>query len=129
MLRVSYHRRRQTYDSVVKGIIDLGETDPSYSPGRFPFMEIGDLPLGGKSAYALGHLMNELYKKYKPKEFDDVKVLYFHTNCPTSLQVAKKPVYKLEDLKGLKVRTTAGTVQIIKLLGATPVATADERYI
>ena len=112
----------QTYDGVVKGIIDIGETVPAYSAGRFPFMEIADIPLGGKSATALAHVMNELYKKYKPKEFDDVKVLYFHTSCPLRLQIAKKPVYKLEDLKGLKVRTAGGSVQIIKLLGATPVA-------
>jgi TRAP-type C4-dicarboxylate transport system substrate-binding protein len=112
----------QTYDGVVKGIIDIGETVPAYSAGRFPFMEIADIPLGGKSATALAHAMNELYKKYKPKEFDDVKVLYFHTSCPLRLQVAKKPVYKLEDLKGLKVRTSGGSVRILKLLGATPVA-------
>jgi TRAP-type transport system periplasmic protein len=112
----------QTYDGVVKGIIDIGETVPAYSAGRFPFMEIADIPLGGKSATALAQVMNELYKKYKPKEFDDVKVLYFHTSCPLRLQVAKKPVYKLEDLKGLKVRTSGGSVRILKLLGATPVA-------
>jgi TRAP-type C4-dicarboxylate transport system substrate-binding protein len=112
----------QTYDGVVKGIIDIGETVPAYSAGRFPFMEIADIPLPGKSATAFANVMNELYKKYKPKEFNDVKVLYFHTSCPLRLQVAKKPVQKLEDLKGLKVRTAGGSVRIIKALGATPVA-------
>ena len=98
----------QTYDSLVKGVIDIGETVLQYSPGRFPFMEIADVPLGGKNANALAHLMNELYKRYKPKEFDDVKVLYFHTNCPYRLHTTKRPVHRLEDLKGLKVRTTGG---------------------
>lgn len=111
----------QTYDSVVKGIVDIGETVLAYTPGRFPLMEIGDVPLGAKSAYTAGKLMNELYKKYKPKEFDDVKVLYFHANTPYRLH-AKKPISRLEDLKGLKVRASGGTVHIVKLLGATPVA-------
>ena len=118
----------QTYDSVVRGIVDIGESVLAYSQGRFPFMEISDVPLGSKSAYALGKLMNELYKKFKPKEFDDVKILYFHTNTPYVLH-AKKPISRLEDLKGLKVRASGGTAPLIKLLGATPVSmTMSETY-
>jgi TRAP-type C4-dicarboxylate transport system substrate-binding protein len=112
----------QTYDSVMRGIVDIGATDLAYTPGRFPFMEIVRVPLGGKNAYVMGHLMNELYKKFKPKEFDNVKPVFFYTNPPYWVHSRNKPIYKLEDLKGLKVRTTGGTAQVVKLLGGTPVA-------
>jgi len=111
----------QTYDSVVRGIVDIGETVLAYTPGRFPLMEFADVPIGGKSANVMGHLLNEVYKKYKPKEFDDVKVLYLHSNFPYVLH-AKKPIHNLADLQGLKVRTSGGTAELLKLLGATPVA-------
>jgi TRAP-type C4-dicarboxylate transport system substrate-binding protein len=35
---------------------------------------------------------------------------------------AKKPVEKLEDLKGLKIRSTGSSAKIVAALGATPVA-------
>jgi TRAP-type C4-dicarboxylate transport system substrate-binding protein len=112
----------QVYDSVIRGIVDMGATDLAYTPGRFPFMEIARVPLGGKDAYTMGHLANELYKKFKPKEFDDVKVLYLYTNPPYWVHSRSKPIQKLEDFKGLKVRTTGGTADVVKLLGGTPVA-------
>jgi len=66
-------------------------------------------------------MVNEYYKKFKPKEFDDVKVLYLYTTQPHKL-FTKKPVHNLEDLKGLKIRTTGTTAPITKALGGIPVA-------
>lgn len=39
----------QTYDSVVKGIADIGQSLVGYSPGRFPLTEVLALPLGYSS--------------------------------------------------------------------------------
>jgi TRAP-type C4-dicarboxylate transport system substrate-binding protein len=111
----------QTYDSVTKGIADIGQSVLSYTKGRFPLMEVTDLPLGHKSGYASTKLMNELYAKFKPKEFDDVKVMYFHTHPPGVLHT-KKPVNKLEDLKGMKIRSTGVSAKVVKALGGAPVA-------
>ena len=36
----------QTYDAVVKGIIDIGQSSPGFEKGRFPLSEIFDLPIG-----------------------------------------------------------------------------------
>jgi TRAP-type C4-dicarboxylate transport system substrate-binding protein len=66
--------------------------------------------------------MNEYYKKFKPKEFDDVKVMYFHGQGPGILHTRTKPVNKLEDLKGMKIRTFGSNAQLMTLLGGTPVA-------
>ncbi len=111
----------QTYDSVVKGIADIGESVLGYTRGKFPLMQVIDMPLGYKNAYVVTKMINELYKKFKPKEFDEVKVLYLHAHGPGIL-FTKKPVNKLEDLKGMKIRSTGFSAKIAQHLGATPVA-------
>lgn len=109
------------YDGVVKGISTMGSSALSYTRGRFPLMEVTDLPLGYKNAMAATKLSNAVYKKFHPKELDDVKVMFFHGTGP-QLFHTKKPVRTLEDLKGMKIRTTGLGAKIVTALGATPVA-------
>lgn len=109
------------YDGVVKGLSDIGMSVVSYTRGRFPLTEVIDLPLGYKSGLAATKLVNSYYKKFKPKEFDDTKVMYLHAHGPGILHT-KKPVGKLEDLKGMKIRSTGTVAKIVSALGATPVA-------
>jgi TRAP-type C4-dicarboxylate transport system substrate-binding protein len=112
----------QTYDNVVKGIADIGESVLAYTRGKFPMMGMIDLPLGyGSGAQATG-LVNAYYNKFKPKELDEVKVLYLHAHGPGIIHT-KKPVYKLEDLKGMKIRAQGTVVPIAQALGAAPVGT------
>lgn len=109
------------YDGVVKGLSDIGMSVVSYTRGRFPLTEVIDLPLGYKSGLAATKLVNAYYRKFKPKEFDDTQVMYFHAHGPGILHT-KKPVTKLEDLKGMKIRSTGTVAKIVAALGATPVA-------
>jgi TRAP-type C4-dicarboxylate transport system substrate-binding protein len=111
----------QTYDSVVQGVVDMGTVVLGYTMGKFPLTEVLDYPLGYRSGVQASRLMNAYYAKFKPKELDEVKVMYFHGQTPGILHT-KKPVYKLEDLKGLKIRTYGSNATMIKLLGGTPVA-------
>lgn len=111
----------QTFDGVLKGITDVGESAFGYTSGRFPFMAIIDLPLGYKSGYAATKMTNEYYNKFKPKELDEVKVMWLHAHGP-GLLFTKKPVAKLEDLQGMKVRGTGFSAKLISALGGAPVA-------
>jgi TRAP-type transport system periplasmic protein len=110
----------QTYDSVVKGIADIGFSFASYTRGKFPLTEVIDLPLGYKSALVGAKMVNEYYRKFKPKEFDEVKILFMHVSSP-QMVFAKKPVNNLEDMKGLKVRSTGTSAQVVQALGGAPV--------
>lgn len=110
------------WDGVVKGLSDLALGVFSYSRGRFPLTEVIDLPLGFKSGYIATKLTNEYYRKFSPKEMDDVKVMYLHAHGPAILHTARKQVTKLEDMKGLKVRVTPLATPNLAAMGATPVA-------
>lgn len=111
----------QTYDSVINGIADIGESVLGYTKGRFPLTEVIDLPLGYKNAYVATRMINAYFKKFNPKEFDKVKVMYLHAHGPGIL-FTKKPVNNLEDLKGMKVRSTGFSAKVAAALGASPVA-------
>lgn len=118
----------QTYDNVVKGIADVGFSALAYTRGKFPLMEAIDLPLGYRSGTQATNLINAFYAKFKPKELDDVKVMYFSAHGPGILHT-KKAVNKLEDLKGRKIRATGLAAKIVAALGGAPVgATMPETY-
>jgi len=111
----------QCYDGVVKGISDIGFSVLAYTRGKFPLTEVEDLPLGIKSGLVATKLINEYYKKFNPKELEEVKVMYLHGHGPGILHT-KKEVKTLEDLKGMKIRCTGLSAKIVGALGGTPVA-------
>lgn len=112
----------QTYDSVVKGIADLGFTVFAYSRGKFPLMEVIDLPLGYKSGTQATELINAFYAKFQPKELDEVKILYLHAHGPGVLH-SKTPIATLEDIKGKKIRATGLASKVVTAFGGAPVGT------
>ncbi|MBN1832572.1 MAG: TRAP transporter substrate-binding protein [Deltaproteobacteria bacterium] len=112
----------QTYDSVVKEIIDIGFGPMGATTGRFPFMEVMDLPLGLKSGYKASMLSMELFKTFRPEELSDVKVLFMLSSPPAYLQT-RNPIRNLEELKGTKLRAVGGTTtRVTAALGAVPLA-------
>ena len=112
----------QVYDGVVKGISDFGLSVFAYSPGRFPVIAAIDNPLGYSNAFVATRTINEVYRKFKPKELSDVHVCYLFAHGPGLLHTARKPVHKLDDVKGLKIRSTGTSQLIVRALGAAPVA-------
>ena len=111
----------QCYSGTVKGISDLGFSLFAYTRGRFPVMAAVDLPMGYPNGKVVSRVAQEFAKTFKPKELSDVIVLYLHAHGPGLLHT-KKPVKKLEDLKGMKIRATGLSAKIVKALGGVPVA-------
>ena len=117
------------YEGVVKGLSDIGHSVLAYTSGRFPLMEVCDLP--GYTAFNAklsSRIADDMYRKFQPKELSDVHVLYMHCHTPGVWYTTKKPVRVLEDMKGLRIRCTGLTTKMVTALGATPVGMpkADE---
>jgi TRAP-type transport system periplasmic protein len=110
----------QAYDNTVKGVVDIAGCLLAYAPGRLPLSEVLQLPLGYKSGYQASKLANAYYKKFKPKEFDDVKVMFLHGAAPGFL-MTKKLIKSTDDIKGLRIKANAENTDIVKNLGGAPV--------
>ncbi len=108
------------YDSVVKGIADIGMVPPLWVAGRFPLSEIMELPSDIPSAWVSMKVYTDLYKKFQFKEFDDVHVLYLHGPGRNVITTKNVPVKNVEDLKGLKLRSSGGYIDLLKEWGAVP---------
>jgi len=111
----------QTYDSVTKGIADVGTSLMAYSAGRFPLTEVLSRPLGYTSGYQATKLANAYLKKFQPKEFADTKVMYLHGTGP-GLFHTKKAITSTDDLKGLRLKSNAELMDLPPVVGALPVS-------
>ena len=115
-------KAKQIYDGVADGISDIGFSVLAYNRGRFPVTGALDLPFGYPSGVVATNVANELNDKLKPKEFDDTKLMYLHAHGPGFIHTRDKIITKMEDLKGLRIRSTGMSAEMVKALGATPVA-------
>lgn len=109
------------YNALRKGVADMGTVLPAYTPGQFPLLTIAEYPHWWHLAVIGSKIVNEACENLKPKELDGVKVLYLYTTAPLGLG-SMRPVNSLDDLKGLKVRSTGISASLMRDLGATPVS-------
>ncbi len=110
----------QTYDSVVNGIADIGYSLPAYSPGRFPLTEVLTLPLGFTSGYQATKAANDYYKKFRPREFDDTKVMYLMGSGPGVFHT-RKIIASTDEVKNLRFKANAENADIVSAVGGAPV--------
>jgi len=108
----------KVYDGVVEGISDIGMSVLAYSMGRFPASELVDLPHAYPNGWVATKVANDFYQEFKPAEFEDTHVLYFHAHGPGVVFTTEKPVRTMEDLKGLVIRSTGVGAKIMEALGA-----------
>lgn len=112
----------QLFEQVKDGVVDVIWTLPSYTPGRFPIVELFELPYIAGSAEATTQALQEFSQTYLEKEFRQVHPLLFHVPTPGIFHTVSKQIKTMEDLKGLKIRNpSAAVTQALQTLGATPV--------
>ncbi|PWW44609.1 TRAP transporter substrate-binding protein [Melaminivora alkalimesophila] len=112
----------QLIQQAIDGVADVVWTLPGYTAGRFPSMEVMELPFLTKDAEGGSRAAWEIYEKYGQKDFAGVKPLAFNVHDRGHLHNNKRPITKVSDLKGLKMRApTRLTNKMVAALGATPV--------
>jgi TRAP-type transport system periplasmic protein len=112
----------QLYDQARDGVVDIVWTLPGNTAGRFPRIEVFELPFMMNNAEATSKAYWEFFQTQAPDEFKETQVLALHVHGPGMLHSATKQIKSVADLKGMKVR--GPTRQVTKMLasvGATPV--------
>jgi TRAP-type C4-dicarboxylate transport system substrate-binding protein len=113
----------QLFEQARDGVVDVIWTLPGYTAGRFPSIEVFELPFMMQSPEATSKALWDYVNQYAKAEFKDVKPLAFHVHGDGVFHMTNKPIRTAADLKGLKLRApTRTTNKFIALLGATPVS-------
>jgi len=111
-------------DMVRNGVADVVWTAPSFSAGKFPRIEASEqpflLPYGSRQS---NQIIWSFYKQYASDDFKGYKVLALHGDGGMSFHTRNKPIRTLEDLHGMKLRTSnrASSV-LVDQIGAVPVS-------
>ena len=113
------------YDGVVNGIADMGLSCFSYTRGRFPVLEVFELPgITYSNSKVASRVAWEGIQELNPEEVQDTKLMMVISTGPGDLYT-KEPITSLEDLQGLELRATGLSAKTLEALGATPVAMAQ----
>lgn len=113
---------RQTYRGVVDGVADIANVIIGLYPGQFPKSGVLELTPGYASGVKNGKDNAYLVKNYLLDEWKEVKVLYASSVPGNNLITAKKPVYRLSDVKGIRIRASGIGPKVAKAWGGVPVS-------
>jgi len=109
------------YDIVKTGLSDMGYATLTWTPGRFPLSDVLSSPIVCPAKYKGAEAGMAMHDKMLSREFTDVKVLHIN-NCVMAHLWTTKKVEKMEDLKGMKIRSPGGLqTKAIEALGAAPI--------
>ena len=113
----------QLFDQVKDGIVDVVWTLPGYTAGRFPLVEVFELPFMMQNPESTSKALWDYVQQYDAAEFKDIHPLAFHVHGDGVFHMVKKPIKVMADLKDQKVRApTRQTNKMLAALGATPVS-------
>lgn len=112
----------QLYDQARDGVVDIVWTLPGNTAGRFPRVEVFELPFIMNNAEATSKAYWEYVQTMAPDEFKDTHVLALHVHGPGMFHAKDKLIKSPADLKGMKVRgPTRQVTKMLQAVGATPV--------
>ncbi|WP_099303133.1 TRAP transporter substrate-binding protein [Bacillus sp. Marseille-P3800] len=120
------------YDATATGAVDLGLSVHSYTPGQFPLSSVMELPFMSKSGSEGSRILWQLYEEFPEiqAEYGEVIPLWLYTSEPGQIYTVGQPIERMEDLKGLRIRSPSPEVNAwLSALGATPVSMSmNESY-
>ncbi len=110
------------YEQVKDGVVDIGWTLPGYKAGLFPVTSAFELPFIGDIASVNSPALDAFVRQYGQKEWGDVHLIVAHSAGVSVFHMKTRKIEKLEDFKGLKIRTPSRiSSAALAALGATPV--------
>ncbi len=123
---------KEIFDSCRKGTIDGATASPIYWMGIIPITAVAsNCPMTFRETweglyfhYNLGFedMMKEAHAKFN--------ILYYTEKIYPTALISKKPIRKIEDFKGLKIRSSGAIANFLKDLGAaTSLIPGEELYL
>jgi TRAP-type C4-dicarboxylate transport system substrate-binding protein len=121
-----------TFDAVKDGLVDISYVTASYTPARHVLPLLPELPGGGATAEINSIAYSRIHWKHlhQAGEYKGVKLLGVFTHGPGQMFNTKRPINKVEDLAGMKIRSGGGiSEEMARALGASAfVKPAPESY-
>jgi TRAP-type transport system periplasmic protein len=112
----------QLFDQAKDGVVDIVWTLPGYTPGRFPSLEVFELPFMMTDAESTSRALWEFGQSAAAKELQSVQPLALHVHGPGLIHTRTHPIRTPDDLKDLKLRApTRQVTKLLEYLGADPV--------
>ncbi len=112
----------QLYDQARDGVVDIIWTLPGNTAGRFPRVEVFELPFMLTNAEATSKAYWEYVNTVAADEFKDTHVLAVNVHGPGMFHTKDKQIKTVNDVRGMKLRgPTRQVTKMLGLLGATPV--------
>ena len=117
-------KAEQLLTQVRDGVVDIAWTLPGFTPGVMPKLEIFELPFLHRDTHSTVMALQDYVDMHMKKDFEPYHVLLVHAHAG-SLFMTKDPINKVEDFKGMKLRSYSRTnAWILEALGATPLQVA-----
>jgi TRAP-type C4-dicarboxylate transport system substrate-binding protein len=114
------------WESLKAGVGDFGWCFHGYWAGITTLADVVALPfMPIESGEEGSEILWTLYEEFPAlaEQFKDNHVVTVWTSSPYYLMTTNKKIEKLDDLKGLKIRTVGGPpTEVMKAMGATPVS-------
>ncbi len=112
----------QLYDQAREGVVDIAFAVPGFTAGRFPRIEVFELPFMMRDAEASSRALWRYVERHASEEFADVRPLAFNVHGPGLFHTVDRPIRTRADLAGLSMRApTRQSSKLLAALGATPV--------
>jgi TRAP-type C4-dicarboxylate transport system substrate-binding protein len=98
---------QQLFDQARDGVADIVWTLPAYTAGRFPIVEVFDLPFtGARKAVPNSKALQEFSDRHLRDEFKEVHPICFFAQDHGVIH-ANRAIKSLDDLRGVRLRFSA----------------------
>ena len=98
---------QQLFDQGRDGVADFVWTLPAYTAGRFPIVEVFDLPfIGARKAVPNSKALQEFSERHLRDEFKEIRPICFFAQDHGVIH-SNRAVKSLDDLRGMRLRFSA----------------------
>lgn len=109
-------------DQVQRGLVDAALGLAVVPRGRMPRTAIGDIPFVAPDRRSATYALNSLVGDELAPDFDGLKLVAIMVDC-SYLRTVSKPVEKLDDLRGLRIRVPSPLgAAMVDAVGGVPVS-------